>query len=195
MTVAFWGADANELEQLANSVRAAASELEGIVGSPGTCLASTTWQGPDADVYQSDWHGIHARARGAAVEALRSAASDLDFEARQQVTASGDLAGALGIGAGVSREMTSGAGPLFGGISVGSSSLSDGLSSCGTFLRLDRLGTTRLVDPFLKPWVQLTIGASNQRNDCVSASLNDRYHWNRRRGMVLSQCLVTCKSR
>lgn len=187
MTVAFWGADANELEQLANSVRAAASELEGIVGSLGTCLASTTWQGPDADVYQSDWHGIHARARGAAVEALRSAASELDFQARQQVTASGDPAGALGIGAGASREMTSGAGPLFGGIIVGSSSLSDGSNSCGTFLRLDRLGTTRLVDPFLEPWVQLTIGASNQRNDCVSASLNDRYHWNRRRGMVLSQ--------
>ncbi len=93
MTGAFWGADASELEQLANAVRAAASELEGIVGSLGAALASTTWQGPDAEVFQSDWHGIHARALGTTVEALRSAASKLDFEVRQQLTASGATSG------------------------------------------------------------------------------------------------------
>ena len=89
MTGAFWGADAAELDVLARRFQSAASELEGIAGSLGSTLAGTTWQGPDAELFQSDWHGVHARAVGSAVGVLRAAATKLDFEARQQLTASG----------------------------------------------------------------------------------------------------------
>ena len=89
MTGAFWGADAGELEAFARRLQAVASDLEGIGGSLSSTLAATTWQGPDAELFQSDWHGVHARAVAGAVEVLRQAATKVDFEARQQLDASG----------------------------------------------------------------------------------------------------------
>jgi len=99
MTGEMWGADTSELEQLARQVLGAATQLEDMVGSLSTALASTSWRGPDADGFQSDWHGLHARSLSGVVENLREVASKLDFEAHQQLTSSAAGGGRSGLDA------------------------------------------------------------------------------------------------
>ncbi len=115
MTSAFWGADAGELETLARQVQSAAAELVSIAESLSSTLLGTTWKGPDAEMFLSDWHSVHSRTLAGASEVLRQAASKLDFEARQQMAASGansgvGASGAVGAAAGIGLGSLAGAG-------------------------------------------------------------------------------------
>ena len=125
MAQSFSGADIGQLEGLAAEMAKGAAVLERVATGLGGALRASTWVGPDAEFFTSDWYGTHTAQLNAVIEALQAAATTLRHEADQQRSASdagtagfdalqvGGLGALLG-GGGLARLIASGTGPLGG---------------------------------------------------------------------------------
>lgn len=102
------GADADELERIAGTLRTAADELEGHALSVTTTLRAVAWVGGVATRFGSNWHGGHRPRIVSTAQSVRAAAAQLDRNAAEQRTAS-LAAGAYGpVGPGPTNDGTLG---------------------------------------------------------------------------------------
>lgn len=97
--MAFSGADTTALITLAGHFGRAADELDQVVGSVGSTVASTRWTGADSARFRASWDSDAVRALRAASDALRDAGRRLVAEAREQDQASAADGGTIGGGA------------------------------------------------------------------------------------------------
>ena len=88
MSGGFYGADVEQLRQLASTMRAAGRKLEGQRLALNAGVAGTPWPGPDAEAFRQEWRTGHSRSLGAAVILLQQAAEDLLRQADEQQSAS-----------------------------------------------------------------------------------------------------------
>lgn len=88
MSTALIGADADELERVAATLRSAADELEGHAGSITVTLRSVAWVGGVATRFGSSWNGGHRPRIGSTAQYVRDAAGQLERNAAEQRRAS-----------------------------------------------------------------------------------------------------------
>jgi hypothetical protein len=90
------GADADELERIAQTLRSAADELDGHAGSLTSTLRSVAWVGGVATRFGSQWSGGHRPRILSTARYVRDAAVQLDRNAAEQRLASRARAGGPG---------------------------------------------------------------------------------------------------
>jgi len=95
VTTTMLGADAAELERIADTLRSAADELDGHAGSVTTTLRSVAWVGGVATRFGSSWDGSHRPRIASTAQYVRDAAARLDRNAAEQRRASRSVAGGL----------------------------------------------------------------------------------------------------
>ena len=88
MTPLMVGADADELERLAVTLRGAADDLDGHAGAMTMALRSVEWVGGVATRFGSNWRGGHRSRIAIASQHIRDAAAELDRSAAEQRAAS-----------------------------------------------------------------------------------------------------------
>ncbi|HVA09184.1 MAG TPA: WXG100 family type VII secretion target [Acidimicrobiales bacterium] len=88
MTSAMWGANPEELNELAQAMGGFASTIEEIDRSLSSSLRTSTWTGVDAEQFQGDWYGLHQPGLTRVATALQEVGAALRHEAQQQVSAS-----------------------------------------------------------------------------------------------------------
>ncbi|VXB63180.1 conserved hypothetical protein [Arthrobacter sp. 9AX] len=84
----FYGADVEQLRQLATTMRTAGRKLDAQRLALNGGVAGTPWPGPDAEVFRQEWKSVHSRSLGAVVTLLQQAAEDLTRQADEQQSAS-----------------------------------------------------------------------------------------------------------
>lgn len=95
--MALVGADVDQLRGLSRALNQSAEQLDGMTAEVTSRLASTPWQGPDAERYRSQWYGESLALVRSVAGALRSAASVLERNAaEQEYASSGSGNGAIG---------------------------------------------------------------------------------------------------
>ena len=100
MAGGFYGADVEQLRQLAKKFDNAAENLNTVTSSLTTSVnQAQAWQGPDASTFRSDWNGTHTAQLKAAVAALTAGSDSLVKNAEDQNTSSTD-GGTFGGGGG-----------------------------------------------------------------------------------------------
>ncbi len=130
MPTTMLGADTDELERIAGTLRSAADELDGHAGSVTSTLRAVAWVGGVATRFGSNWHGGHRPRIASTAQYVRDAAAKLDRNAAEQRQASqgaGVAAGPVGPPSG----------PSNGSAPGGSSSSTSGDAASPA---LDRLG-------------------------------------------------------
>lgn len=94
------GADADALDRLAVQIEQGATHIEGVYVPVRHSFHASSWQGPDADAFASDWDGPSKARLVQTASALRDAAKILRRNAQEQRTASatdgGGIASILG---------------------------------------------------------------------------------------------------
>lgn len=116
MPTTMYGADADELERIAGTLRSAADELDGHAGSVTTTLRSVAWVGGVATRFGANWIGGHRPRIVSTAEYVRVAAARLDRNAAEQrragraVGGTGDAAGAVSTNGGTLGSSSSTAG-------------------------------------------------------------------------------------
>ncbi len=90
------GADPDQLRALARTFDQTAARLDGIGREVSGRLSATSWTGPDAERYRSQWHGESMATIRSVVSALQEASASLKRNASEQESAS-SAAGASGI--------------------------------------------------------------------------------------------------
>ena len=95
MPTTLLGADADELERIAGTLRSAADELDGHAGSVTATLRAVAWVGGVATRFGSNWHGGHRPRIASTAQYVRDAAAQLDRNAAEQRRAS-QVAGGTG---------------------------------------------------------------------------------------------------
>ncbi|WP_104042476.1 hypothetical protein [Arthrobacter sp. ZGTC412] len=88
MSGGFYGADVEQLRQLANTMRTAGRKLDAQRLALNGGVAGTPWPGPDAEVFRQEWKSVHSRSLGAAATLLQQTAQDLLRHADEQQSAS-----------------------------------------------------------------------------------------------------------
>jgi hypothetical protein len=96
----FYGADVEELRQLAKSFADAGSRLTEAQSAVTTQVRSSPWRGPDADDFRHAWAGMHVGRLLAAAAALQQNSEALVKNADDQDSASTDTGAAGGVAAG-----------------------------------------------------------------------------------------------
>lgn len=96
MTTTMLGADADELERIAGTLRRAADELDGHAGSVTTTLRSVAWIGGVATRFGSNWNGSHRPRIESTAQYVRDAAARLDRNAAEQRRACQRMGGGSG---------------------------------------------------------------------------------------------------
>ena len=86
--MAFEGMDPGQVQQLANQMSNAASEIQHVCSQLTNMLGNTQWVGQDHDRFVSDWQGSHVPQLTAVANALQDEATKANFEAQQQINAS-----------------------------------------------------------------------------------------------------------
>jgi uncharacterized protein YukE len=86
--MAIWGADVEQLRTLGTKLQAGASEIEQQRSNLTRLLDSTTWEGPDAKVFRSEWSGTHTSALNQVIQALKDAGQKATKNANEQDQAS-----------------------------------------------------------------------------------------------------------
>ncbi|RDH76832.1 hypothetical protein DVS77_18465 [Mycolicibacterium moriokaense] len=93
--MAYYGADPGQLRALAAQFNKGAAALESHAMTLHSMIGSaTSWQGPDAERFRSQWTGRDFKAMSAAITMLRSSAQDLKRNADEQEDVSGGSVGA-----------------------------------------------------------------------------------------------------
>jgi uncharacterized protein YukE len=97
-----WGANIDELTQLATSFDQVAQQLTGIRSNIGGALGQASWNGPDADRARQEWSSQSVPALANAASALQQSAQTLRRAAQlqQQASAAGGISFAPGGGGG-----------------------------------------------------------------------------------------------
>ena len=88
MSTTLLGADADELERIAGTLRSAADELDAHAGSVTATLRSVAWVGGVATRFGSNWNGAHRPRITSTAQYVRDAAAQLDRNAAEQRRAS-----------------------------------------------------------------------------------------------------------
>jgi uncharacterized protein YukE len=86
--MAIWGADVEQLRNLGTKLQAGAAEIEQQRTNLSRVLDSTTWEGPDAKHFRSEWSGTHTSALNQVVQALKDAGRKATQNANEQDQAS-----------------------------------------------------------------------------------------------------------
>lgn len=94
------GADVQQLRDLARVMESEGQQLTSLASSISTTLATTQWDGPDAQQFTSQWNDQLRVQVLSAVSALEAAATRLRDEATQQETTSASGGSGLGSGSG-----------------------------------------------------------------------------------------------
>lgn len=95
--MAYYGADPGQLRALAAQFSKGAALLESHAQSLHSMIGSaTSWQGPDAERFRSQWAGRDFKAMSAAITMLRASAQDLKRNADEQEGVSGGSGGSAG---------------------------------------------------------------------------------------------------
>jgi uncharacterized protein YukE len=76
------GADVEQLHQLGDQLRSKRGEIEGLVATVSSALASTAWQGPARDRFEGDWHSSFRPALTQLMEAFDSAGAECKTRAQ-----------------------------------------------------------------------------------------------------------------
>ena len=84
MTMAQLGADVEQLDVLGRRFDEEAQKIEGTVSTITSQLASTWWQGSDAERFRSQWESVDTSALRQVVQRLQQAANDCRMQAEQQ---------------------------------------------------------------------------------------------------------------
>lgn len=82
------GNNPTEMRALAAKFDQSATDINNIVSTLTSQLNSTTWMGPDAQRFETDWMSVQAPNLRRAVVALNTGAADLRRNADAQVTTS-----------------------------------------------------------------------------------------------------------
>lgn len=127
MSTTLVGADADELERIATSLRSAADELDGHAGSVTATLRSVAWVGGVATRFGSNWNGGHRPRIISTAQYVRDAAAQLDRNAAEQRQASQSGTGGSG-GAAVPPGGTTPGGTTPGGTTPGGTTPGGGSS-------------------------------------------------------------------
>ena len=126
-TTAMHGADADELERIAGTLRSAADELDGHAGSVTTTLRAVAWVGGVASVFGANWSGGHRPRITSTARYVRDAAAQLDHHAAEQRRASQVSDSASG-------------GSIARGVHAGGALGSSSSTADGEIAPIDRLG-------------------------------------------------------
>lgn len=86
--MAIWGADVEQLRTLGSKLQAGAAEIEQQRANLSRVLDSTTWEGPDAQHFRSEWSGTHTAALNQVIQALKDAGQKATRNANEQDHAS-----------------------------------------------------------------------------------------------------------
>ena len=86
--MAIWGADVEQLRTLGTKLQSGASEIEQQRTNLTRVLESTTWEGPDAQNFRSEWSGSHTSALNQVIQALKEAGQKATKNANEQDQAS-----------------------------------------------------------------------------------------------------------
>ncbi len=86
--MAIWGADVEQLRTLGTKLQSGASEIEQQRTNLTRVLESTTWEGPDAQNFRSEWSGNHTSALNQVIQALKEAGQKATRNANEQDQAS-----------------------------------------------------------------------------------------------------------
>lgn len=86
--MAFVGMIIEEVEQLAAQMEQKAQEIETIVSVLTSAFNSTSWVGPDKDMFGSDWQSTHVPLLHNTATALHEASQRAQANAQQQIAAS-----------------------------------------------------------------------------------------------------------
>jgi hypothetical protein len=86
--MAIWGADVAQLRNLGNKLQAGAAEIENQKSMLQRVLSDTTWEGPDANAFRSEWNGAHTTSLTKVAEALKEAGQKAGRNADEQDNAS-----------------------------------------------------------------------------------------------------------
>jgi hypothetical protein len=93
--MAYYGADTGQLRALAAQFTKGAALLESHAMTLHSMIgSSTSWRGPDAERFRSQWTGRDFKAMSTAIDMLRSSAQDLKRNADEQEGVSGRAGGA-----------------------------------------------------------------------------------------------------
>lgn len=112
MTV--YGADVEQLRTLSQALGRVAELLQSTTGTISRSLATTTWTGPAADQFRTEWRSTSARQLTAAATALTNGSSALLKRAWQQasVSAGGGLIAAIAATGTMLAPLNGGTGPV-----------------------------------------------------------------------------------
>ncbi|PTT67170.1 WXG100 family type VII secretion target [Arthrobacter sp. HMWF013] len=86
--MAIWGADVEQLRTLGTKLQNGADQIEQQRTNLARLLDSTTWEGPDAKHFRSEWHGTHTSALNQVIQALKDAGQKATQNANEQDQAS-----------------------------------------------------------------------------------------------------------
>lgn len=86
--MSFVGMNIEEVQQLAQQMQHAASELQQIIGQITGALNNAQWVGPDATRFRSDWQSLHTQALTGVANGLNQAAQTANTQAQKQQAAS-----------------------------------------------------------------------------------------------------------
>ena len=86
--MAIWGADVEQLRTLGTKLQNGADQIEQQRTNLGRLLDSTTWEGPDAKHFRSEWQGTHTSALNQVIQALKDAGTKATKNANEQDQAS-----------------------------------------------------------------------------------------------------------
>lgn len=120
-----YGADTDQLRQLAENYRSCASRMLEVSGSLTSTITSVTWEGPDAAAFQQQWNEVQARMRTVG-DSITDSGAKLERNAEEQ-----DIASSPG-GAGLADALREGLRDLLGGIGGVIGSALDGIRDAGT---------------------------------------------------------------
>jgi uncharacterized protein YukE len=71
-----YGANPDELDRLGTTLKQQIDTIQGVLGTVGGVLASTTWMGPAHDRFQQDWDGTFTSALHRMNDAFAAAGQD-----------------------------------------------------------------------------------------------------------------------
>lgn len=116
-----YGADTDQLRQLAENHRGCAQRMLEVSGRLTATITSVTWEGPDAEDFHRRWSELEAQIHGAD-ERLRELGSELTDHAEQQDAASSPASDAI---RGFLDGLAAGLGGLAGGLLPGFASAAE----------------------------------------------------------------------
>lgn len=87
--MAVYGADVEQLEQLARKFDAESQSIKQAISTVANQMGNTWWQGPDANKFRQEWESTHRAALSRIAESLQQVARQVKQQASEQRRVSG----------------------------------------------------------------------------------------------------------